>query len=110
MYLQRQELAGFFRDLAGHFRQIQLAMDVYTVFGAKATKYKNPINEVGVTTVFGFDDPRDLEQGTGIRFVQEHDMTPDRLIQKLPKGEQGFFRRLFGGKMAKKIYRLYEYR
>ena len=110
MYLKPEELRLVLKRWKSHFGEVRILMDTYTVFAAKATKYKNPINEVGVTTVFGFDDPRDLEQGTGIRFVQEHDMTPDRLIQKLPKGEQGFFRRLFGGKMAKKIYRLYEYR
>lgn len=110
MYLKPEELRLVLKRWKSHFGEVRILMDTYTVFAAKATKYKNPINEVGVTKVFGFDDPRDLEQGTGIRFVQEHDMTPDRLIQKLPKGEQGFFRRLFGGKMAKKIYRLYEYR
>ena len=33
-----------------------MLLDVYTVFGAKASKYKNPINDVGVTTVWGIDD------------------------------------------------------
>ena len=84
-------------------------MDTYTVFAAKATKYKNPINEVGVTEVYGMDDPRSLLEGTGLSKVQEHSLTPEDLIAQLPKREQGFFRYVFAGKMAKKIYRLYEY-
>jgi len=65
---------------------------------------------VGVTRVYGFDDPKMLEKGTGLVYVREHSLTPDRLIEQLPKGEQGFFRCMFAGKLAKKIYRLYEYR
>ena len=85
-------------------------MDTYTVFAARATKYKNPINEVGVTQVYGFDDPRDLEKDTGILFVREHTLTPENLIAQLPQKERRFFRTMFAGKIAKKIYRLYEYR
>ena len=110
MYLKPEELRLVLKRWKSHFGEVRILMDTYTVFAAKATKYKNPINEVGVTEVFGFDDPREPEQGTGIRFVQAHAMTPDWLIQQLPKGEQGFFRRMFAGKTAKRIYRLYEYR
>ena len=110
MYLKLEELKKVLRQWKDHFGQVSILMDSYTVFAAKATKYKNPINEVGVTQVYGFDDPHELEVGTGITFVQEHSLTPDWLIDQLPKREQGFFRRLFAGKMAKRIYRLYEYR
>ena len=110
MYLTTQERLDLLKRLTGHFSEVKLLLDAYTVFAAKATKYKNPINEVGVTQVYGFDDPREPENGTGLRFRKEHDLTPAALIEKLPKAEQGFFRLMFAGKMAKKIYRLYEYR
>lgn len=110
MYLEMPELRRVLQRWKGHFREVRILMDSYSIFAAKATKYKNPIHAVGVTRVYGFDDPRDLEKGTGISFVQEHALTPDRLIRQLPKQEQGFFRILFGGKTARKIYRLYEYR
>lgn len=32
----------------------------YTEFAAKASKYKNPINEVGVSKVYGLDQPKVL--------------------------------------------------
>lgn len=110
MYLQWPELQAVLKRWKEHFGEVRILMDSYTVFAAKATKYKNPINEVGVTEVSGFDDPKALEAGTGLVFAQEHSLTPDWLIAQLPKGEQGFFRTMFAGKMAKKIYRLYEYR
>jgi O-methyltransferase involved in polyketide biosynthesis len=110
MYLKPEELKAVLKRWKDYFGEVRILMDSYTVFAAKATKYKNPINEVGVTRVYGFDDPRELETETGIFFRQEHSLTPEWLIGQLPKREQRFFRRMFAGKMAKKIYRLYEYR
>lgn len=109
MYLNMEELQTVLQRWKAHFADLRILMDSYTVFAARATKYKNPINEVGVTQVYGFDDPRQLEDA-GVAFVQEHSLTPDWLIAQLPKSEQGFFRTMFGGNFAKKIYRLYEYR
>lgn len=110
MYLKPEELRTALKRWKHHFGEVRILMDTYTVLAAKATKYKNPINEVGVTQVYGFDDPQDLEEGTGITFVQEHSLTPEDLIAQLPKKEQRFFRAMFARSMAKKIYRLYEYR
>ena len=56
------------------------------------SKYKNPINEVGVTVVYGMDDPRDAIQGTKLRYVKEHELTPEDLIMKLPRKDQFIFR------------------
>ena len=109
MYLTAEERLALLKGLTGHFSEVKLLLDAYTVFAAKATKYKNPINEVGVTQVYGFDDPKALENGTSLHFVREHDLTPDAMIGELPRGERGFFRAVFAGKMAKRIYRLYEY-
>ena len=109
MYLQMQELKAFLRRLRGHFARVYLLMDTYTTFAAKATKYKNPINTVGVTEVFGFDNPEALTVDTGFRFLEQLELTPDCLIKELPQKEQWFFRTLFAGKTAQKIYRLYEY-
>jgi hypothetical protein len=84
-------------------------MDTYTLFAAKMSKFKNPINDVGVTTVYGLDDPRILEENTGAAFIKEHEMTPDILINELKGSEKAVFRKLFAGKFSKKLYRLYEF-
>lgn len=109
MYLSAEELQALLGRLAGHFSEVRLLMDTYTRFAVRATKYKNPINDVGVTQVHGFDDPKMPENGTGIRFVREHDMNPVHLISQLPKKDQKIYRLVYGGKMARKICRLYEY-
>ena len=108
MYLAPEELKTVLSRWKAYFGETRILMDSYTVFAVKATKYKNPINTVGVTKVYGFDDPEAL--AGCVQYVREHDMTPGWLIAQLPLREQRFFRTLFAGKTAKKLYRLYEYR
>ena len=105
MYLRPEELKTAFENLYARFENVQILMDCYTEFAAKASKYKNPINDVGVTEVFGMDDPKVLPG-----FVREHEMTPQDLIDQLKGMEKRIFASVFAGGMAKKMYRLYEYR
>jgi len=109
MYLKPEELLQLLTRLCGHFSQVSLLMDCYTEFAAKASKYKNPINDVGVTKVYGLDDPKALVC-SGLSFVREHDMTPSDLIGQLEGMEKTVFSKLYAGGMARKMYRLYEYR
>ena len=109
MYLQRDALTALLTRLARHFGSVSLLMDCYTEFAAKASKYKNPINDVGVTEVYGLDDPKLLESG-GLNFRQEHDMTPEDLIDQLQGMEKTIFKKLYAGSVARKMYRMYEYR
>ena len=110
MYLAPDALKAFLAALCGRFSGVSLLTDCYTRFGAKASKYKNPINDVGVTLVYGIDNAGELEEGTGLSFVAEHALTPAELIEALSGTEKIIFRSLFAGSFAKKIYRLYEYR
>ena len=109
MYMSPDELQELLYRLTSHFTNVKILLDCYTNFAAKASKYKNPINEVGVTKVFGIEDPLVLTKNTGLHFVQEHTMTPANMIHQLDKSEQFIFKSLYSGKIAKKMYRLYEY-
>lgn len=107
MYLQPQELTALLEALSERFQTLHILMDCYTVFAAKASKYKNPVNEVGVTTLYGTDDPRTLECA-GLRFLRQRELTPEDLICQLPGMDQRIFRKVFAGSFAGKLYRLYE--
>lgn len=109
MYLKRGELVQLLARLSQRFETVSLLMDCYTEFAAKASRYKNPINDVGVTQVYGLDDPHLLET-SDLTFVGEHDMTPGDLIRELYGVENLIFRKLYAGSIAQKMYRLYEYR
>ena len=110
MYFKPEELKQLLKDLTNHFNQVSILMDCYTNFAAKASKYKNPINEVGVTEVYGVDDPRTLEEGTGLSYVKEHNMTPDELVDELTGFEKAIYKKVFAGSFSKKMYRMYEYK
>ena len=108
MYLSNQQLANMLRILSEKYQDIHVLMDVYTVFGAKASKYKNPVNDVGVSTLYGVDSVSQLLDNTKISLAAEHSFTPDSLVSELTRFDKLFFRLMFTGKMYQKIYRLYE--
>lgn len=109
MYMRHEELKALCAALAERFQGVSLLMDCYTDFAARMSKYKNPVNDVGVTQVFGLDEPRLICAG-GLEFVKEHDMTPQRYIDELSGVEKRIFEKLYAGKMSRKLYKLYEYR
>jgi len=109
MYLTFQELSELTANLCARFKKIAFLMDCYTVLAAKMSKYKNPVNDVGVTQVYGIDDPEWLENGE-FTFVKEHTMTPRNFIDELNGVEKHIFEKLYAGSFSKKLYRLYEYR
>jgi len=110
MYMRPEEVGALLGRLNERFENMGVIMDCYTTFAAKASKYKNPINDVGVTEVYGIDDPKTLENGINIAFVKEHEMTPDALINELKGSERRIFKKLYAGRIARKMYRLYEYK
>ena len=109
MYLTFGELKALLGAIRSRFGRVRLLMDCYTEFAARASKVKNPVNDVGVTEVYGLDDPKALE-GEGLRFLGEHEITPDDLVAQLPGLERTVFGKLYAGTVAKKLYRLYEFK
>lgn len=109
MYLTNRQLHDLFLTLRQKYRKVHILMDYYTLFGARASKYKNPVNEVGVTQLYGIGNIDEVIRGTGIRFVKEHSFTPEHLVNQLKPAERFFFRLLFTGSVYGKIYRLAEF-
>lgn len=110
MYFAPEELTRLLSALRQHFSSLQLLMDCYSLRAAKLSKYKNPINDVGVTAVYGYEDPFSLAQLSGLAFEQEYCITPNDLILSLPGTEQKIFRHLFAGKFARSLYRMYAFK
>lgn len=109
MYLTPEELETLLRRLRNHFAKLWILMDCYTELAARLSRFGNPIRAVGVTQVYGLDRPESLERA-GVTYVKAHSMTPEEAIAQLPRKEQGIFRKLYAGRMSKKLYRIYEYR
>ena len=109
MYLKTEEIKALITALNSHFDSVALMMDCYTELAAKISKYKNPINDVGVTKVYGIDNPKIFET-SDFKFIKEHNMTPDVFIDELKGIEKFIFKKVYGGKLSKKMYRLFEYK
>lgn len=110
MYLPPEALARLLKALKEHFGTVLLLMDCYSAFAARASRYKNPINQVGVTQVYGLDAPKKLAEETGFAYVKEHSMTPTTMIRRLNTGERILFSNLYAGRTARSLYRLYEFK
>ena len=108
MYLTNSQVRGLLQALDKRYRELHVLMDVYTEFGVKASRYKNPVNDVGVSKLYGIDDIESITDGLRIRFVKEHSFTPAALVKELTPIDRLFFNLLFRGKLYRKIYRLYE--
>ena len=108
MYLTVDEMRNLADSLRTHFESIMLLVDAYTSFAAKMSKRRNPINDVGVTEVYGIDEPQ-AYQTEKIAFVKEHTMIPQKYIDELKGVERFVFAKLYAGSFSKKLYRLYEY-
>ena len=108
MYMKYHDLESLFSIISQNFEHVSLLMDCYSEFGAKMSKYKNPIHEVGVYEVYGLDEPEKLDH-TGLYYSQSYNMTPDCLIDELEGMDHVIFKTLYSGRTAKKIYKLYEF-
>ena len=80
MYLTNLELKKLISNISNHFENVNLLMDCYSMFAAKMSKYKNPVKDVGVTQVYGLDNP-ELVVGSNVLFKKEHEMTPMKYIE-----------------------------
>lgn len=109
MYLTFKELHDFISSICARFEKIALLMDCYSSFAAKMSKHKNPINDVGVTEVYGIDNPETLNNDCFV-YVKEHVMIPQKYIDELSGLEKFIFRKLYAGNFSKKLYRLFEYK
>lgn len=109
MYFAPEELRALLSRLAAYFDKVALLLDAYSVFAAKASKYKNPVNDVGVTTVYGFDSGEEICAGTGLSLLCGREITPKEKTAELRGAEKRIFRTLYSGSIAKKTYRMYEY-
>ena len=109
MYLTIDEMRSLTDSLCVYFESFVLFVDSYTSFAAKMSKRRNPINDVGVTEVYGIDDPQ-VYQNDELAFVKEHTMIPQKYIDELKGLERFVFAKLYAGGFSKKLYRLFEYK
>lgn len=108
MYLSNEQINRLFFALQEKYSNLHILMDVYTEFAAKASKYKNPVNDVGVTTLWGIDNIQNVLSDIEIKFIKEHSFTPSKLVDELKPFDRALFKMMFTGSVYRKLYRLLE--
>ena len=109
MYMTAEKMRQISESLVARFKRLRLLVDAYTTLAAKMSRLRNPVKDVGVTEVYGIDDPTDY-QGDGLAFAAEHTMIPQKYIDELKGFERFIFAKLYAGGFSKRLYRLFEYR
>ena len=109
MYLSPSELDALMASICARFSRVRLLMDFYTPFGAKMSRRRNPANTVGVSEVFGIEQPEAVGAGV-FASAAAREMTPKKYIDELKGGERFLFRTLYAGGVSKRIYRIFEYK
>ena len=110
MYFEPEELIRLLSSISRHFNSVRLLMDCYTERAARVSKYKNPINDVGVTVVYGYDNPQEIASKSDLMFEKEHSLTSKKYIDELHMMEKIVFKHLFAGRIAASMYRMYEFK
>ena len=108
MYLKNEELLKLLNELDNKYYHVHILLDTYTIFAAKASRYKNPVNDVGVTELYGVDDINELIRNNDYVLKKEYSMTPEYLIDELKGFDRAFFKLMFDNSLYSKFYRLYE--
>lgn len=109
MYLSSNEIHNLTNSLCNHFENLVFLVDSYSTFGAKMSKYKNPVKNVGVKEVYGINGPQDY-QTEKLAFVKEYLMIPQKYKDELKGIEKFIFSKLYAGSFSKKLYRLFEFK
>ena len=109
MYLSEEIIKNLFATISEKFPKAEIIMDVYTEKAVKASKIKNPIKDVGALPSFGINEPSVFETEK-IKFSGEIEMTPEEKINELSGFEKVFFKKMFAGKFAKDLYKIFTYK
>ena len=109
MYLSEVIIKNLFAAISEKFPKAEIIMDVYTEKAVKASKIKNPTKDVGALPSFGINEPSFFETEK-IKFSGEIEMTPEEKINELSGFEKVFFKKMFAGKFAKDLYKIFTYK
>lgn len=108
MYLSMEEIKELLENINGKFKNAHLLFDAYSRRGVKASKIKNPVNQVGAKIKYGFNKESEfLSMNDNLQHYATH------LIKKNENNLKGWtkfiFNNLYCGKVSQSIYKIYEF-
>lgn len=108
MYLSKDEIKELLENINRKFKNVHLIFDAYSKRGVKASKIKNPVNQMGAKIKYGFNKANEfLNINDNLTHYATH------LIKKDESNLKGWskliFNNLYCGKISQSIYKIYEF-
>lgn len=109
MYLSRVEIIELISKIERKFKKVYLLFDAYTNKAVKASKYKNPVNQMNASIKYGIDNYEEfLKINNRLEFVNSY------VIRKKDNKLRGLtkiiFNNLYCGRISEKLYKIYEFK
>ena len=109
MYLSRAEIIELISMIERKFKNVYLIFDAYTNKAVKASKYKNPVNQMNAEIKYGIDNYEEfLKYNNKLEYVSSH------VIRKKDNELKGLtkmiFNNLYCGKISEGLYKIYEFK
>lgn len=108
MYFSEDEIKVLIEQIKNKFGNITLLFDAYSKKGVKASKIKNPVNQMNVEVKYGIDKPEDfLKLNHDLEYINTYKIRKeDNNLQGLTKF---IFNNLYCGRISQSIYKIYEF-
>lgn len=109
MYLDENELKQIIDEINKRFKNVIFIFDAYSKKAVKASKYKNPVNQMNAKIKWGMDLPEDFNKlNNNLEFVNSYLI---KYKEEKLKGLTGLiFNKLYCGKISQSYYKIYEFK
>lgn len=109
MYLSRTEIIELISKIDNKFKNVHFIFDAYTNKAVRASKYKNPVNQMNAKIKYGIDNYKEfLKINNRLEFVNSY------VIRKNDNKLEGItkiiFNKLYCGKLSERLYMIYEFK
>ena len=109
MYLSEEEVRKLIHQIENKFQEVHLLFDSYSKKGVKASKIKNPVNQMNAKVKFGIDNPEDLLKfNEKLVYIDTHIIK--RKANNLPILTKFIFNNIYCGRLSQSIYKIYEFK
>lgn len=108
MYLSEDEIKKLIDGIENNFSNVHLIFDAYSKKAVKYSKYKNPVNQFGAKIKYGIDNEDEfLLLNDKLKYVNSYNIyKEDKNFTGL---EKFIFDKVYCGKIAQSLYRIYEF-
>ncbi len=109
MYLLEEEMKMLIGNIKEIFGDVHLLFDAYTKKGVRASRIKNPVNQMDAQIKYGIDNPKEfLLLDECLEYVATHLIKYDD--NNLHGITKFIFNNLYCGKISQSLYKIYEFK